>query len=69
MTWVIKIIYEHDDTWKPPVSIQQVLADETVEFVSDASFDVRVGVFTLLLAEIDGELKLERKLKNEDTRG
>ena len=66
MTWIIKIIYEHDDSWKLPVSIQQVLTDEMVEVVSDASFDVRVGVFTLLLAEIDGELKLERKLKNEN---
>ena len=67
MTWIIKIIYEHDDSWKPPASIQQVLTDEMVELVSDASFDVRIGVFTLLLAEIDGELKLERKLKNENT--
>ena len=67
MTWIIKIIYEHDDSWKLPATIQQVLTDEMVELVSDASFDVRVGVFTLLLAEIDGELKLERKLKNENT--
>jgi hypothetical protein len=56
MTWVIKIIYEHDDSWKPPASIQVVLTDE---MVSDSEFDVRVEYFKYLLAEIDKELKNE----------
>jgi hypothetical protein len=56
MTWVIKIIYEHDDSWKPPASIQVVLTDE---IVSDSEFDVRVEYFKYLLAEIDKELKNE----------
>jgi hypothetical protein len=66
MTWIIKIIYEHDNTWKPPASIQQVLNDEIVEVINDAGFDMRVEVFKGLLSKIDGELKLERKLKNEN---
>jgi hypothetical protein len=67
MTWVIKIIYEHNDSWKTPVNIQSVLNDEMVEVISDAGFDMRVEVFKGLLSKIDGELKLERKLKNENT--
>ena len=67
MTWVIKIIYEHDDSWKLPVNIQSVLNDEMVEVISDANFDMRVEVFKGLLSKIDGELKLEKKLKNENT--
>jgi hypothetical protein len=59
MTWVIKIIYEHDDSWKPPASIEQVLTDETVKLVSDAGFDVRVEYFKQLLLKIDKELKNE----------
>jgi hypothetical protein len=60
MTWVIKIIYEHDDSWKPPASIQVVLTDEMVDLVNDSGFDVRVEYFKRLLAEIDKELKNEK---------
>jgi len=59
MTWVIKIIYEHDDSWKLPVNIQSVLNDEMVEVISDAGFDMRVEVFKGLLSKIDKELKNE----------
>ena len=59
MTWVIRIIYHHDDGSKPPMGIQQVLTDEMVESVSDVSFDVRVAYFKRLLHEIDEELKNE----------
>lgn len=61
MTWVIKIIYQPDDSWKPPASIEQVLTDEMVELVSDVTFDVRVAYFKRLLNEIDEELKNENR--------
>ena len=56
MTWVIKVIYEHNDRPKPLVGIQQVFTDEMVE---DANFDVRVEAFKHLLNEIDKELRNE----------
>jgi len=60
MTWVIKIIYEHDDRSKPLVGVQQMLTDVIVE---NAKFDMRVETFKYLLNEIDKELK------NANTRG
>jgi hypothetical protein len=60
MTWVIKVQYINESKpWELPSSIQQVLTDEMVESVSDATFDVRVAYFKRLLNEIDEELKNE----------
>lgn len=56
MTWVIKVIYHHDDGSKPPTGVQQVLTDKLVE---DSEFNAREAYFKQILAKLDKELKDE----------